>query len=184
VGLGNPGPEYLETRHNAGCRLADRLVVRWRLGPLRRGDRARVAEGSWNGHPVRVLQPQTYMNRSGAAVAPLLAFPDFDPSRDLLVLVDDVALPLGRFRLRGAGSAGGHNGLKSVEGVLRRQDYARLRIGVGPVPPDLGGLTDFVLDVFPAEDREILESLLDPMAEAVETWLDAGVEQAMANHNR
>ena len=184
MGLGNPGPEYLETRHNAGFRLADHLVARWRLGPLRRGDRARVAEGSWNGHSIRVLQPQTYMNRSGAALAPLLAIPDFDPSRDLMILVDEVALPMGRFRLRGAGSAGGHNGLKSVEGVLRRQDYARLRIGVGPVPPGLDELTDFVLDEFPAEDREVLDALLDPMADAVETWLDAGIELAMTRHNR
>jgi peptidyl-tRNA hydrolase, PTH1 family len=184
VGLGNPGPEYLETRHNAGFRLADHLVARWRLGPLRRGDRARVAEGSWDGQPVRVLEPQTYMNRSGAALAPLLALPDFDPSRDLMILVDDVALPVGRFRLRGAGTAGGHNGLKSVEGVLRRQDYARLRIGVGPVPPGLDELTDFVLDALPAEDREMLDALLDPMADAVETWLDAGIEQAMTRHNR
>jgi PTH1 family peptidyl-tRNA hydrolase len=184
VGLGNPGPEYLETRHNAGFRLADHLVARWRLGPLRRGDRARVAEGDRNGQPLRVLEPQTYMNRSGAALAPLLALPDFDPSRDLLILVDEVALPIGRFRLRGAGSAGGHNGLKSIEGALRRQDYARLRIGVGPVPPGLDELTDFVLDTFPPEDREILDALLDPMADAVETWLDEGVEQAMARHNR
>ena len=143
-----------------------------------------MAEGSWNGHPVRVFEPQTYMNRSGAAVTPLLALPGFDPSRDLLILVDEVALPLGRFRLRGAGSAGGHNGLKSVEGALRRQDYARLRIGVGPVPPGLDGLTDFVLEPFPAEDREILDALLDPMADAVETWLDQGIEQAMSKHNR
>lgn len=143
-----------------------------------------MAEGSWNGHPVRVLEPQTYMNRSGAVVTPLLALPGFDPSRDLLILVDEVALPLGRFRLRGAGSAGGHNGLKSVEGALRRQDYARLRIGVGPVPPGLDGLTDFVLEPFPAEDREILDALLDPMADAVETWLDQGIEQAMSKHNR
>ena len=184
MGLGNPGPEYLETRHNAGFRLADHLVERWRLGPLRRGERARVADGTWGGHSLRVIEPQTYMNRSGAAVAPLLALPDFDPGRDLLILVDDVALPLGRFRLRGAGSAGGHNGLKSVEGVLRRQDYARLRIGVGPVPPGLEELTDFVLDSFPTEDREALDSLLDPMAEAVETWLEEGIEQAMARHNR
>jgi len=184
VGLGNPGPEYLETRHNAGFRLADHLIERWRLPPLRRGERARVAEGDWNGHSLRVLEPTTYMNRSGAALAPLLTLPDFDPSRDLLILVDEVALPLGRFRLRGAGSAGGHNGLKSVEGTLRRQDYARLRIGVGPVPPGLDGLTDYVLDPFPREEREILDSLLDPMADAVETWLDAGIEQAMTRHNR
>jgi PTH1 family peptidyl-tRNA hydrolase len=182
--LGNPGPEYLETRHNAGFRLADHLIARWRLGPLRRGNRARVAEGTWNGHPVRVMQPLTYMNRSGAAIAPLLDLPEFDPSRDLLIMVDEVALPLGRFRLRGAGSAGGHNGLKSVEGVLRRQDYARLRIGVGPVPEGLEGLSDYVLDTFPAEDRKILDQLLDPMADAVETWIDQGIEQAMSRHNR
>jgi PTH1 family peptidyl-tRNA hydrolase len=133
---------------------------------------------------VRILEPQTYMNRSGAAVAPLLDLPDFDPSRDLLVLVDEVALPLGRFRLRGAGSAGGHNGLKSVEGVLRRQDYARLRIGVGPRPPELDELSDYVLDVFPREDREVLDGLLDPMAEAVETWVEEGIEIAMTRHNR
>jgi peptidyl-tRNA hydrolase, PTH1 family len=184
VGLGNPGPEYFETRHNAGFRLADHLVARWRLGPLRRGDRARVAEGTWNGHAVRVLEPTTYMNRSGAAIAPLLALPDFDLSRDLLILVDEVALPLGRFRLRGAGSAGGHNGLKSVEGVLRRQDYARLRIGVGPVPEGLDGLSDYVLDTFPAEARRVLDDLLDPMADAVETWVDQGIELAMSRHNR
>jgi PTH1 family peptidyl-tRNA hydrolase len=184
VGLGNPGLEYFETRHNAGFRLADHLVARWRLGPLRRGDRARLADGTWNGHAVRVLEPTTYMNRSGAAIAPLLDLPDFDPSRDLLILSDEVALPLGRFRLRGAGSAGGHNGLKSIEGVLRRQDYARLRIGVGPVPEGLDGLSDYVLDAFPGEDRRVLDDLLDPMADAVETWVDQRIEQAMSRHNR
>ena len=134
--------------------------------------------------PVRLLKPQTYMNRSGAAVAPLLDLPGFDPRRDLLILVDEVALPLGRFRLRGAGSAGGHNGLKSVEGVLRRQDYARLRIGVGPRPPELDELSDYVLDVFPRDEREILDGLLDPMAQAVETWVEEGIEIAMTRHNR
>jgi PTH1 family peptidyl-tRNA hydrolase len=124
------------------------------------------------------------MNRSGAAIAPLLDLPGFDPSRDLLILVDEVALPLGRFRLRGAGSAGGHNGLKSVEGVLRRQDYARLRIGVGPRPEGVDELSDYVLDTLPIEEREILDDLLDPMAEAVETWVDQGIEIAMTRHNR
>jgi peptidyl-tRNA hydrolase, PTH1 family len=184
VGLGNPGPEYVETRHNAGFRLADHLVARWRLGSLHRGERARVAAGTWNGHDLRVLEPQTYMNRSGAAITPLLDLPGFDPSRDLLILVDEVALPLGRFRLRGAGSAGGHNGLKSVEGVLRRQDYARLRIGVGPKPAGMDGLSDYVLDAFPREERQLLDELLDPMAEAVETWVDQGIEIAMTRHNR
>ena len=184
MGLGNPGPEYEDTRHNAGFRLADHLAARWQMGRFRRGDRAREAQGTWQDLPVRVLKPQTYMNRSGAAVAPLRSLPEFDPSQHLLILVDDVALPVGRFRLRGAGSAGGHNGLKSIEGVLQRQDYARLRIGVGPPPPDLDDLADFVLDEFTAEERESVTALLDPMADAVEAWLQDGIELAMTRFNR
>lgn len=124
------------------------------------------------------------MNRSGAALAPLRSFPGFDPASDLLVLVDDVALPTGKFRLRGAGSAGGHNGLKSVEGALQRQDYARLRIGAGPFPPDAGDLADFVLSPFEPEEQDLLEGLLDPMSEAVECWLTEGIETAMNRYNR
>jgi peptidyl-tRNA hydrolase, PTH1 family len=186
VGLGNPGPEYADTRHNAGFRLADHLVARWGLGggAFTRGERAREARGYRGEHVVRVLKPQTYMNRSGAALAPLRGIPQFDPSRDLLVLVDDVALPLGRFRLRGAGSAGGHNGLKSIEAVLQRQDYARLRIGIGPSPPGLEDLSDFVLARFAPEERSVLDDLLDPMADAVECWLAEGVERAMSLFNR
>jgi peptidyl-tRNA hydrolase, PTH1 family len=184
VGLGNPGAEYDETRHNAGFLLADHLVARWRIGPFRRGDRAREARGTWDGRPVRVLKPQTYMNRSGAAIAPLRGLPEFDPSQHLLILVDDVALPLGRFRLRGAGSAGGHNGLKSIEGTLQRQDYARLRIGVGPAPLGLDDLADFVLDGFSREERDEISKLLDPMSEAVESWLENGIEKAMNQFNR
>ena len=124
------------------------------------------------------------MNRSGAALAPLRALPGFNPATDLLVLVDEAALPLGRFRLRGAGSAGGHNGLKSIEGALQRQDYARLRIGVGPVPAGLDDLADYVLGEFDPQERRALEELLDPMAEAVECWLAEGIERAMNRFNR
>jgi PTH1 family peptidyl-tRNA hydrolase len=154
------------------------------MGQFRRGDRAREVQGTWQDLPVRVLKPQTYMNRSGAAIAPLRSLPEFDPSQHLLILVDDVALPVGRFRLRGAGSAGGHNGLKSIEGVLQRQDYARLRIGVGPPPPDLDDLADFVLDEFSPEERESVSALFDPMADAVEVWLQEGIEKAMNQFNR
>ena len=184
MGLGNPGPEYDRTRHNAGFVLADRLASRWQLGQYRRVDRAREARGTWQGTPVAVLKPQTYMNRSGAAVGPLRNLPEFDPSNHLLILVDDVALPVGRFRLRGAGSAGGHNGLKSIEGTLQRQDYSRLRIGVGPAPPGLDDLADFVLDEFTPEEQKAIESLLDPMSEAVECWIENGIEKAMSRFNR
>jgi PTH1 family peptidyl-tRNA hydrolase len=159
-------------------------VKRWRLGTFRRAQRSREAEGTWEGHAVRVLKPQTYMNRSGAALAPLRALGDFDPARDLLVVVDDVALPVGKFRLRGAGSAGGHNGLKSIEDALQRQDYARLRIGVGPVSDDTADLADFVLAPFAPEESTEIDGLLDPMADAVETWLAEGIERAMSKHNK
>jgi PTH1 family peptidyl-tRNA hydrolase len=164
--------------------LADHLAGRWRLSPFARAERARQAEGSWDGRAVRVIKPQTYMNRSGAALAPLSDVSDFDPASHLLVLSDDVALPVGRFRLRGAGSAGGHNGLKSVEAELQRQDYARLRIGVGPVPPGLEDLADFVLAPLEPEERRAIEDLLEPMAEAVECWMAEGVERAMSRFNR
>ena len=143
-----------------------------------------MADGSRGGVPVRVLKPQTFMNRSGAVLAPLRAIETFDPAADLLVLVDDVDFDVGRFKLRGAGSAGGHNGLKSVEGTLRRQDYARLRIGVGPRPMGQDDLADFVLDRFTPEERATLDALLDPMAEAVECWLEEGIERAMNRFNR
>lgn len=124
------------------------------------------------------------MNRSGAALAPLRALSDFDPANDLLILVDDVAIPLGTFRLRGAGSAGGHNGLKSIEGVLQRQDYARLRIGVGPLPADAIDLADFVLAPFSPEESREIDALLEPMSVAVESWVTEGIERAMSRHNR
>jgi PTH1 family peptidyl-tRNA hydrolase len=184
VGLGNPGPEYIETRHNAGFRLADHLATRWGLGPFVPGQEARQAEGPVAGRTVRLLKPQTYMNRSGAALAPLRLLSGFDPATNLLVLSDDVALAAGRFRLRGAGSPGGHNGLKSIEAILQRQDYARLRIGVGPLPAGLVDLADFVLSPLGREDQAALDSLQDTMAEAVEVWLADGIERAMSRFNR
>lgn len=164
--------------------LADHLARRWGLGAFRRAERAREATGQFGGAAIRLIKPTTYMNRSGAALAPLRLLSGFDPAQDLLVLVDDVAIPAGKFRLRGAGSAGGHNGLKSVEGALLRQDYARLRIGIGPVPPDAGDLSDFVLDTFVTEEWLTLTGLLDPMADAVECWLAEGIEPAMTKFNR
>jgi PTH1 family peptidyl-tRNA hydrolase len=181
VGLGNPGPEYEDTRHNAGFLLADHAARRWGLS-FRRGDRARVASGLWQDLPVRILKPQSYMNRSGAAVAPLLGS-GFDAAQHLMVVVDDVALPVGRFRLRGAGSAGGHNGLKSIEAVLQQQDYARLRIGVGP-KPEGDDLSDYVLAPFPREERDAVAAALDLMTDALEGWLQHGIEKAMTGFNR
>ena len=171
VGLGNPGPEYAATRHNAGFLLADALAAHWQLPPFRRAERARATEGSVASTPVRILKPTTFMNRSGAALASLRADPTFTPERDLLILVDDFQIPLGTFRLRPEGSAGGHNGLKSVEGALQSQQYARLRIGVGPLPEGTGDWADYVLAPFDPEQLDEVEGLMPQMIETVEKWL-------------
>jgi len=126
---------------------------------------------------VRVLKPTTYMNRSGAALAPLRADPAFDPARDLLILVDDFQIPTGTFRLRAGGSAGGHNGLKSIEGALQSQQYARLRIGVGPLPEGTGDWSDYVLAPFDPEQLEQIDALTPDMVDAVDRWLREGIEQ-------
>lgn len=130
-----------------------------------------------------LVKPQTYMNLSGAALRPLLAEEGFDPSRHLLVLVDEAALPLGSFRLRARGSAGGHNGLKSVEAALRSRDYARLRIGIGPPPAGPEALTGFVLAPFEPEELEALEPLWATMADAAACWVRDGIDEAMQRFN-
>ncbi len=124
---------------------------------------------------VRVLKPTTYMNRSGAALASLRADPAFNPATDLLVLVDDFQIPCGTFRLRAEGSAGGHNGLKSIEGALQSRQYARLRIGVGPLPEGVGDWTDYVLAPFTPEQVAQLEAVMPRMIDAVETWVREGI---------
>ncbi|HXM39347.1 MAG TPA: aminoacyl-tRNA hydrolase [Gemmatimonadales bacterium] len=175
MGLGNPGPEYAATRHNAGFVLADAVAQRWQLPPFRRAERARATEGTVAGVPVRVLKPTTYMNRSGAALASLRADPTFVPARDLLILVDDFAIPTGTFRLRAEGSAGGHNGLKSLEGALQSHQYARLRIGVGPLPEGITDWADYVLAPFEPEQIEQVEALMPEMVDAVDRWVREGI---------
>jgi peptidyl-tRNA hydrolase, PTH1 family len=150
-------------------------VARWGLPPFRRGERARVTTGSVDGVPVRVLKPTTWMNHSGAALASLRADPAFAPAADLLILVDEFQLPTGTFRLRPRGSAGGHNGLKSIEGALGSPEYARLRIGVGPLPEGVGDWADYVLAPFSPEQQEQVEAIMPQMVDAVTTWLREGI---------
>ena len=185
MGLGNPGRDYATTRHNAGFRLADALTDSWGFPSFRRPWRwrARVSKGLIDDQQIVVAKPQTYMNRSGGALGPLLKDPAFDPTTDLLIVVDDVALPHGSFRLRARGSAGGHNGLKSIAGRLQSEEYARLRIGVGPRPDDEEG-TDFVLSEFEPSERAAMDELLPVMIEAVECWIREGIETAMNRFNR
>ena len=151
------------------------MAEHWQLPPFRRAERARATEGAVAGVPVRVLKPTTFMNHSGAALASLRADPDFTPARDLLILVDDFQIPLGTFRLRPEGSAGGHNGLKSVEGALQSQQYARLRIGVGPLPDGTGDWAEYVLAPFEPEEREQVESVMPQLIDVVDRWVREGI---------
>lgn len=146
--------------------------------------RAQAADGRVGDCPITVLKPQTYMNLSGVGLEPLLAQPDFDATHHLLVLVDDAALPLGTFRLRARGSSGGHHGLESVEQVLGSRGYARLRIGIGPVPEEGEDLADFVLAPFTPAETGTLRDLLPEMADAVECWVAEGIQRAMNRFNR
>jgi peptidyl-tRNA hydrolase, PTH1 family len=176
VGLGNPGPEYAATRHNAGFWLADALVARWGFPPFRRGERARVTTSEVDGVPVQVLKPTTFMNSSGAALASLRADPTFNPATDLLILVDEFRIPCDTFRLRADGSAGGHNGLKSIEDALQSQQYARLRIGVGPLPEGVSDWSEYVLAPFDPEQVAQIEAAMPQMVEAVTRWVGEGAK--------
>ena len=186
LALGNPGDEYEHTRHNVGWWLIDHLADVWRFEGWRKDGNSRVAAGLVGRHRVRLVKPQTYMNLSGAALRPYLRRESWNPAADLLVVVDEVALPVGSYRLRANGSAGGHNGLKSVEGALRSQDYPRLRIGVGPPPgrERRGDLADYVLSPFGKGEAAAVRELLPRMAEATEAWLTDGIEAAMNRFNR
>jgi len=187
LGLGNPGREYAATRHNVGWWLIDHLADVWRFDGWKKDGESRVATGVVGDVKVRLVKPQTYMNLSGQALRNYVRRPFWSAAKDLLVVVDEVQLPVGRFRIRARGSAGGHNGLKSVEGALATQEYARLRIGVGPSEERKGvydDLADFVLAPFARDERDDTLALLPALTAMTETWLRDGVEKAMNLHNR
>ena len=182
VGLGNPGRRYEGTRHNVGFEIVDLVARRhgadWESGP--RGAEALVAR--WRGGDAVLAKPLTFMNLSGAAVVALLQFYKVDLA-DLLVVVDDVNIPLGRLRARPEGSAGGHNGLKSLIASLGSQEFARLRVGVGR-GDDRRDLADHVLARFDATERATVAETVDRSADAVELFVAEGIGQAMNRYNR
>jgi len=186
VGLGNPGKEYADTRHNVGWWVVDHLAGVWRFGGWKKDQNAMVSDGRVAGQRVRLVKPLTYMNLSGGILRPYLRRESWSAAKDLLIIVDEVALPVGRFRLRGKGSAGGHNGLKSIEAAVGNQEYARLRIGVGP-PEDrqrTTNLSDYVLGRMGKGETKEVEALFPDLVGQTETWIRDGVELAMSRFNR
>lgn len=181
-GLGNPGERYRLTRHNVGFRVVDLLADRWALtGQGRVRDGAALLEHRLPEPAGRVLlvKPMRFMNLSGAALRGAMRQTDADPATDLLVIADDVDLPLGRLRLRRAGSAGGHNGLRDIIAALGTNEFPRLRVGIGR-----GGETvDHVLATFKPDERELATEAIATAADAVERWLRDGVDEAMNAYN-
>lgn len=183
VGLGNPGARYDATRHNVGWWAIDRLAYDWDLGPFERTGTSLLADGGVDDHTVHLVKPVTYVNRSGAALAPYLNAAEFGFAEDLLVVADDVNLDVGRLRFRPGGGAGGHKGLRSVAGVLGTTDYPRLRIGVGARPERMD-LADWVLSPMPEEDEDKVLALLGELATAARVWMNEGIEPVMNAYNR
>lgn len=185
VGLGNPGRRYEHTRHNVGWWVLDHLADVWHCAPWRSDGESLVSEGVVDNVAVRLVKPQTFMNLSGQAIAPYLDGHGIDPRADLLVVVDDVAIPVGRYRIRPQGSAGGHNGLLDLERTFGHQHYARLRLGVGPTVPEtrIPDLADYVLSDVPADEKTAIEALKTACEGACRTWLLDGVSAAMNRFN-
>ncbi len=179
VGLGNPGSEYVATRHNIGFEVLDRLAGKlgWTESPKKRFDGltldGNVSLPSGSSEKLLLLKPLTYMNLSGKAVQAAMSFYQLTPA-DIVIVLDDLALPCGRLRLRGSGSSGGHNGLKDIERVLGTSEYPRLRIGIDPAPPPIRG-KDYVLGRFTTEQRKLLDPTIDRACDAIEMWMDKGI---------
>ncbi|MBC7911349.1 MAG: aminoacyl-tRNA hydrolase [Pyrinomonadaceae bacterium] len=184
VGLGNPGAQYEWTRHNLGFMLVDRLARSAGAQVKRTECRALVGQAELEGIKAKLAKPQTYMNLSGEAVACLISKRDerLAAIKELIVISDDLALPFGTIRLRARGSAGGHNGLKSIIAALRTEEFMRLRIGIQP-PHPLNDAKRFVLEEFPKAARDEIEKVLERSADALRAVLRDGIEKAMATYN-
>lgn len=181
AGLGNPGLRYEKTRHNLGFMLIDRLARELQTQVKREECRALIGRAEIERQTVELVKPQTFMNLSGESIGCLLK-KENRTAKKLIVISDDLALPVGAIRLRLKGSAGGHNGLKSIIGCLRTEEFIRLRIGIQP-EHQLRDVKDFVLENFSRTDLQIIEEVLQHSAAAIRAVISDGIEKAMAQFN-
>ncbi len=182
VFLGNPGDKYENTRHNVGFRVGDELAGRQRASIQRLRFRALTAQATVGGAKALLMKPVTYMNLSGEAVGEAARFYKLEASH-VLVVCDDISLPLGKIRVRREGSAGGHNGLKSIIARLGTEEFPRLKVGVGSKPHPDFDLADWVLSSFTPEDNKLITASVLRAADGVECILSEGVEKAMGKFN-
>ena len=182
VGLGNPGPKYDWTRHNMGFLVIDELAEREKIPVQKLKFKALTNTAVIGDQSVLLMKPTTYMNLSGGAVGEAARFYKIPPER-ILVISDDVALPQGKLRIRRSGSAGGHNGLKDIIAHLGGDGFPRIKVGVGGKPHPDSDMADWVLGKFTGQDKKTMEEAIKRAADAVETLLKAGVDQAMSRYN-
>lgn len=182
AGLGNPGRRYAQNRHNVGFQIVDRLAHRHHLAFDKRQGNGQLAQGKIEGHSVILLKPQSFMNESGRSVAALCRFYRV-PLEQLIVVFDELDLPLGSVRLRSKGGSGGHKGLRSVIAQLGSQSFSRVRVGIGR-PPGRMDPADYVLRDFGVDERPVVEDVYDWVVCAVECWLKDGIDIAMTRFNK
>lgn len=182
VGLGNPGPKYAHTRHNAGFEAIDRLAARYGIRIETEKFRALTGTGAIEGQKVLLLKPLTFMNLSGESVRAACEFYKVNPEEGLIVLYDDISLAPGQLRIRGKGSAGGHNGIKNIIGQLGTQVFLRVKIGVGAKPSDWD-LVDYVLSRFSKEEQSEMDEAFDRAAQAAAMLLTEDVDRVMSEFN-
>lgn len=183
VGLGNPGKEYQNTRHNIGFDVIDVIAEQEHISVTEKKHKALIGKGVIAGQKVILAKPQTYMNLSGESVRNLLDYYKADETEELLVISDDISLPPGQLRIRKKGSAGGHNGLKNIIAHLGHDTFQRIKMGVGEKPKGYD-LADYVLGHFDKSDRELMEQAAKEAADAVRMILTEGADSAMNRYNR
>lgn len=181
VGLGNPGKRYDATRHNVGFKTIDYLAQELGMSVSKEKNKALIGEGKLGGERIVLIKPQTYMNLSGEAVAPLAAWYKVEP-KDLIIIYDDLALEVGKIRIRAKGSHGGHNGVRSLISLLKTEEIPRIKIGIGQNPPEWA-TADYVLGNFSTQEQKIIEEAIKRAVEAVRVILGQGLEKAMSQFN-
>ncbi len=183
AGLGNPGDKYQATRHNAGYLAVDRLMDRYGTRLTARTNEGLCGKGTIDGRKVLLVKPLTFMNESGRCIRRIVDFYKLDPSRDLVILYDDVDLSAGSMRVRAKGSAGSHNGMKSIISHLGTQEFARIRIGIG-APPAGADLVNWVLGKIPKAEIGLIRDVCDQICDAVPMIMEGDVQGAMNRYNR
>lgn len=182
VGLGNPGREYENTRHNIGFRVVDAIADRYNIGVSEKKHRALIGKGVIDGQKVVLVKPQTYMNLSGESVRSVIDYYKVEETDELIVVYDDISLDVGKLRIRKKGSAGGHNGIKSIIAHLGHDTFQRIKMGVGDKPKGYD-LADYVLGHFSAEDNRMMKESIERAVEAAKVMMQDGADKAMNLYN-